>query len=257
MKIIIFGGTTEGRELAVILAKEGAEVTVSVASDYGAEELSRDRYFAMKDRMISVEEGRKNEEEICRMINGADLCIDATHPYAVTVTENIRKAAETEKVELIRLSREKSESEGVIMAQTMEEAAAIAASEGGRVLLTTGTKDVDTFAGLLDIDNLFPRVLPVSSSVEKCQKAGIPNRNIIAVQGPFSEAFNRAIIEEYRIDVLITKDSGRTGGFNEKIEACRNCGIPVIVVARPEEEGLPFDRVLEVCRAKMKDTGRR
>ena len=51
---------------------------------------------------------------------------------------------------------------------------------------------------------------------------------------------------------MITKDSGAAGGFPEKISAAAECGIPVIVIMRPEEEGLSFDEILAVCREKMK-----
>ena len=80
----------------------------------------------------------------------------------------------------------------------------------------------------------------------------IPHRNIIAVQGPFSEELNKAVIRDYGTDVMITKDSGAAGGFPEKIRAAAECRIPVIVIMRPEEEGLGFDEILAVCREKMK-----
>ena len=87
MKIVIFGGTSEGRELSCELAKAGAEVVVSVASDYGVEEQG-------SAEGVTVECGPKEEAEIRAMIADADAVIDATHPYAVIVTDNIRKAAE-------------------------------------------------------------------------------------------------------------------------------------------------------------------
>jgi len=247
MKIIIFGGTTEGRELSVQLASEGADVTVSVASEYGAEEQTA-------DYGIKIEEGPKDEDEMRLLIRGADLCVDATHPYAVLVTENIRKAAQAEGVELLRLTRdsESFNSTDILIAGSAEEAARIARAKGGNVLLTTGSKDLHVYAELLDPQLLYPRVLPLASSLEACENACIPHRNIIAAQGPFSEGFNCALISELGIDILITKESGKAGGFSEKIQACRKCGIPAIVIARPDDEGLSYDEVLELCRRKMK-----
>lgn len=256
MKIIIFGGTTEGRELSVQLASEGADVTVSVASEYGAEEQTA-------DYGIKIEEGPKDEEEMRLLIRGADLCVDATHPYAVLVTENIRKAAEAEDIELLRLTRDSDGFEGagspeasgsaeILIAGSAEEAARMARAKGGNVLLTTGSKELHVYAELLDPQLLFPRVLPLASSLEACESACIPHRNIIAAQGPFSEGFNCALISEFGIDILITKESGKAGGFSEKIQACRKCGIPAIVIARPADEGLSYDEVLELCRRKMK-----
>ncbi len=258
MKIVIFGGTSEGRELSCELAKAGAEVVVSVASDYGVEEQG-------SAEGVTVESGPKEEAEIRAMIADADTVIDATHPYAVIVTDNIRNAAEAEGVERLRLLRDESRisSEGngkdnlngasdIWFAEDAEDAARMAAQMRGRVLLTTGSKDLGIYGGLLDPELLFPRVLPLVSSIEACEAAGIPHRNIIAVQGPFSEELNKAVIREYEIDVMITKDSGAAGGFPEKISAAKDCQIPVIVIARPEEEGLSFEEILAVCRERMK-----
>ena len=262
MKIVIFGGTSEGRELSCELAKTGAEVVVSVASDYGVEEQG-------SAEGVTVECGPKEEAEIRAMIADADAVIDATHPYAVIVTDNIRKAAEAEGVERLRLLRDESrisidgsgkESDddslhgaaGICFAEDAEDAARIAAQMGGRVLLTTGSKDLGIYGELLNPEQLYPRVLPLISSIESCEAAGIPHRNIIAVQGPFSEELNKAVIREYEIDVMITKDSGAAGGFPEKISAAKDCQIPVIVITRPEEEGLSFEEILAVCRERMK-----
>ena len=103
MKTVIFAGTSEGRELSRALAEAGAKVVVSVASEVGAEEQG---VF----RGVQVEVGPKEADEIRAMIRDADLVIDATHPYAVIVTDNIRRAAEAEGVECLRLLRDESES---------------------------------------------------------------------------------------------------------------------------------------------------
>ena len=254
MRVIIFGGTTEGRELSQALAAAGAEVVVSVASKVGVEEQA-----AAEGITVSV--GRRDEEQMRQLIRGADVVVDATHPYAVLVTENIRQAAEKEGVRRLRLVRESdaltAEAPGaakgfsVLVAADAAEAARLAreiAGASGRVLLTTGSKDLQVYASVLPPEHLFARVLPLVASIEACETVQIPHKNIIAVQGPFSEELNRAVIRDYSIDVLITKESGRAGGFPEKIRACESCGIPAIVIARPAEDGLSFDEVLEACR---------
>ena len=258
MKIVLFGGTTEGRELSLELAGLGAEVTVSVASEYGAEEQGC-------SEGITVAEGVKDEDAIREMIRGADLVVDATHPYAVLVTENIRGAAEKEGIELIRLIREnvmtepegtgpgtESASFGIRIAEDPAEAARMAGENGGNVLLTTGSKDLKIYASHIPADKMFPRVLPLHDSITACEEAGIPHRNIIAVQGPFSEELNRAVIRDYRIGILVTKESGKAGGFEEKIRACEACGIPAVVIRRPEEKGVSYEEALRICREKMK-----
>ena len=269
MKIVIFGGTSEGRELSHALAKAGAEVIVSVVSEVGAEEQGA-------ADGVKIEVGPKEEDEIRAMIADADLVVDATHPYAVIVTDNIRRAAEAEGVERLRLLRDESndaaqdewdangqggasdtaangaqDNAQIYYVGDAREAAAFAEAAGGRVLLTTGSKELGVYAQVLDPELLYPRVLPVISSIQACEDVGIPHRNIIAVQGPFSEALNRAVLQDYRIDLMITKDSGKAGGFAEKIRAARSLGVPVCVIRRPEEEGMSFDQILAFCREKL------
>ena len=251
MKIVIFGGTTEGRRLSQLLAAEGAQVIVSVVSEYGAEEQG------VSDG-ISIEEGPKDIPAMKSLIRGTDLVVDATHPYAVLATSHILRAAEEERIPRIRLAREggglnelPSEGLQLRLADSVTEAANLAAG-AGRVLLTTGSKDLLTFAQILDPQKIFPRVLPLGSSILACEQAGIPHRNIIAIQGPFSEELNCAVIREFDIDIMISKESGRAGGFEEKMRACRSCGIGAIVIRRPEDDGLSFDEVLAICREKLK-----
>ena len=270
MKAVIFGGTTEGRELSLALAEAGADVVVSVASEYGSEEQGQ-------ADGVAVVEGLKDASQIRELIHGCDMVIDATHPYAVVVTENVRLAAAAEGLELLRLIRERSElpaengnvplsaegrkdavpaaeDEAVIhVAADAEAAAQLArsiAGADGRVLLTTGSKELAKYSAVFEPENLYPRVLPVVSSIEACETAGIPHRNIIAIQGPFSQALNEAVLRDYEINVMITKESGRAGGFLEKIRACETCGVPAVVIARPREDGMSFEEVLAVCREK-------
>mgnify|MGYP000749522291 CR=1 FL=1 len=87
MRVVVFSGTTEGRAFSKQLGALGADVLVSVATDLGAEEQG-------SAPGVTVRAGRLEAEEMTALLQGADLCIDATHPYAVEVTEHIRAAAE-------------------------------------------------------------------------------------------------------------------------------------------------------------------
>ena len=85
-------------------------------------------------------------------------------------------------------------------------------------------------------ERCYPRVLPSVSSLEACQAAGFPPKQIIAMQGPFSAELNRAVIRQLDISVLVTKESGAAGGFEEKCAAARDTGCRLIVVERPTRE---------------------
>lgn len=240
-RILIFGGTTEGRELAQRLVDLGYEVTVSVATDLGAEELEGVK--------AKVRVGRLDEEQMTCLIPDFDLVIDATHPYAVEVTRCVRAACRRCESPLRRLLRSPSESEGCVRVDSCAQACDYLRSRLGNVLLTTGAKELGAFRDL-EPERVFARVLPTHPSLEACEALKLPHRNILALQGPFSEQMNIAMLEQYHIRWMVTKDGGKAGGFQEKLRAARRVGADVILVGRPEEEGLTMEEILTELEAR-------
>ena len=237
MKVLVFGGTTEGRLLASELLKRGLEVTVSVATPLGAEELS-----GLSGLEIWV--GRKEVRELEQAVKSFDRCIDATHPYAVLASANIRTACQRAGVPCDRLSRAESLAEGVIEVNSCVQAAELLAGKEGNILLTTGSKELSAF-GNISRERLYVRVLPCHESLAACEALGIPHRNILALQGPFGQKLNEAMLEQYRIGWLVTKDGGTAGGFPEKLAAAQNLGVSVVLVKRPEDSGMTMEELLK------------
>ena len=249
MKIVIFGGTTEGRELSERLIDAGAEVTVCVATQYGEEEQGQ-----VPGVMTHV--GPLTAEAKQRLLRDAALCVDATHPYADRVTASVRAACTAAGVEYLRLLRKASEIPDAVTVESAAAAAAWLREREGRVLLTTGAKELAAYAGL-DPERLVPRVLPSHESLAACEALGIPHRNIIAMQGPFSEELNAAVIRQYRVRYVVTKDGGGPGGFPEKAAAAKETGAQLIVLRRPADSGFPFDEVLRLCITRLSDANKR
>ena len=92
------------------------------------------------------------------------------------------------------------------------------------------------------------------SSVELCRKAGLPESHVLAQRGPFSLEQNIQTLKEHDISHLVTKDGGAAGGFPEKLQAARECGVAVVVVERPcEEEGISAQEAFErICNVEEK-----
>lgn len=243
MSIMIFSGTTEGRALSCRLAERGADVTVCVATDYGAEEQGA-------HEGVTVLTGRKTAGEMTVLLRGFALCVDATHPYSVEASSNIRAACAAAGVPYRRLLRGESEAVGAVTVADATQAAAYLAKTEGNVLLAIGTKELSAFAALSP-GRLYPRVLPSREGIAACEAAGIPHRNIIAMQGPFSRELNAALIQQYRVAYVVTKDGGAAGGFPEKAEAARETGAELIVLRRPEESGAGFEEILKECEAYL------
>jgi cobalt-factor III methyltransferase len=118
----------------------------------------------------------------------------------------------------------------------MPAAARLAIETGQRIFLATGIKDVETFVRKPDAEQRewFLRVTPDTASLELALKAGIPRSRICAMQGPFSTDLNIALWSDWKVDCVVTKESGEAGGFTFKAEAAAKLGIPFIVVRRPQ-----------------------
>ena len=229
-RLLLFGGTTEGRELAAAAAAMGYDVTVSVATDYGA--------GCVPDAPgVTVHTGRLDAVEMAAWMAGFDVVADATHPYAVAVSANVRAAAAAAGRPYLRLVRPESDHPGCTYAESV--AGAVALVPPGNVLAATGSKEIAAYTAIPGYrQRVYARVLPVESSVAACRAAGLPENHILAARGPFSLADNLETMERYAIRSLVTKDGGAAGGFPEKLEAARRLGVQVLLIRRPAETGL-------------------
>lgn len=251
-EVCLFAGTSEGRILAGILQQSQIKVHVCVATEYGESLLP-------KEENLCVHTGRMGEEEMQELFarEKFSLVIDATHPFAVNVTENIRKAAAACQIECWRVLRKEDEKIScAVYVSNAEEAAEFLQTTKGNILLTTGSKVLTPYTQMKDYrERVYARVLPMQNSLQSCEMAGISPSHIIAMQGPFSYEMNRALLQMTKAKYLVTKDSGETGGFLEKIRAAQAEGvIPVILGRPPKEEGLEYAEVLRKLLERYKIT---
>jgi precorrin-6x reductase len=151
---------------------------------------------------------------------------------------------------LLRKCGDAVEADAVVV-NSASEAAEFLSKKPGNVLITTGAKELKDFSGL-EPSRLFPRVLPTYESLAACEAAGIPHHNILAMQGPFSQELNEALIRQFHIAALVTKDGGKAGGFTEKVLAAKQTGITLILIRRPEETGETFEEIVTSCEELMR-----
>lgn len=241
-KICIFGGTTEGRKLAEFLSGQPCDVTVCVATDYGQTLLPEAEHVSVSARRLPV-------GEIVSLLteHRFDLVIDATHPYAQSITKSIARACRETGTLRWRLLRGASGvSPELTYVETVSDAAAFLSETEGNILLTTGSKELAGFSQLPGFsERVWARVLPLQSSLDACAQAGLPASHIFAMQGPFSEAMNAAMLRTIGAQYLVTKDGGAPGGFEEKESAAKSAGARLVVIGRPpEEEGLSLSKTI-------------
>lgn len=232
-RVILYSGTTEGRVLATMLSNAGVDTLLCVATEYG-------RIVLDEMPHVEVRTGRQDEAQMYEEITDCDceLVVDATHPFAIEVTENIRRATHKAGKKYIRVLRDtKTEyvRDNVFCFSSVEECAKALENTNGNIMLTTGSKELGIFVDSgISADRLYVRVLPGMESLKICNDLGIEGRHVIAMQGPFSEELNIAIMQQYDIKHLVTKESGVNGGFPEKLSAADKLGVNSYVITNPE-----------------------
>lgn len=239
-RVLIFGGTTEGRLLYTYCMEQGISAAVYVATEYGERILDREKENCAVSGSVTIHEGRLSTEEMKEAIlrEGAGLVLDATHPYAVLATEHIRRAAQALGVPYQRIVRETDgETDGVLAFDTIDNAVAFLKTQDGNIFVTTGSKELRKYTELQEFrSRLYVRILPSPEAVSACIAMGIEGRHLAAMQGPFSEEMNYAFLKEFDIRWMVTKQSGSPGGFPEKWNAAKRAGVNLLVIRRSEKE---------------------
>ncbi|MDP4158865.1 MAG: precorrin-6A reductase [Bacillota bacterium] len=235
MRLLVLAGTEDGRELAEALKLRGHDVLVSTLTTYGAD-------LAL-EQGLQARSGAMNEETLANLLKDGSFAalVDATHPYALKVKEMAKKVCETLALPYLRWERSNLDLENhplLHWAKDIPEAAQIAARQGERILLTTGSNALPEWVSLPDLKNkeLYIRVLPTSQVLARCESLGFKPKQIIAAQGPFSQEWDEAMFKQLGIEVVIAKESGKVGGTLEKVHACLSLHIPLVLLRRPPTE---------------------
>ncbi|MDR2880015.1 MAG: precorrin-6A reductase [Fusobacteriales bacterium] len=229
--IWLVAGTKDARVIADNLLMKGIDrLLASTATKYGGRLFNDDRIEVI-DKKLEYEDMKKLTAE-----KNIDVIVDVSHPYAVNVSRNVMKAAEDTGIEYFRFERKKLDYKGAKRFSSLDEIVRYikTAYKNENILSTLGSNSLIDIKSVDEGNNLYIRILPTVSSVEKAENLGFFPGKIIAVQGPFSKNLNKVILEDYKIKALITKESGETGGEAEKIGACIETGTEILVLERPK-----------------------
>ena len=232
-KALVFAGTTEGGAITAFLCAGGVKVHTCVATEYGRTSVPADCGAEVSDRPLT-------SEEMAALMREYPMVIDATHPYATSITAHIRQVCQETGTEYLRIDRPATEVSGddVIVVKDIDAAVEFLKGTEGNILVTTGSKDVAKFAAIPGAkERVFVRVLSVTDSIEKCNAAGFSGKNLFAMQGPFCEDLDYGMLVQVGAKYMVTKDSGAPGGFSEKVRAAKRAKASIVVVGRPEDKG--------------------
>ena len=238
------------------LDKRQLRHTVCVATDYGEEVMEHTEY-------VQIRQGRLDVPEMEALMRSGDyaVVVDATHPYATAVSENVRMACKAVDMPYLRYLRDAGRVAGsktsdahqstsisgrdagtdssITWVNSAAEAATYLETQSGNIFLTTGSKELHVFTERIsDLGRLFIRVLPSASVITECRNLGMEGKQICAMQGPFSAEMNIAMLKQTDAAFLVTKDTGTTGGYPEKEQAAHQLGVRMVVIRRPEEVGI-------------------
>lgn len=244
--ILIFAGTTEGRRLVEELQGYAVMLHVCVATEYGAKVLPT-------GDNICKHVGRLDEADMQSLIDLlTPVClVDATHPYASIVTENLVRVCERTGCPYIRLARQKStvddenatrercfgsKEAGMYVFDSVAAAADFLSTTEGIIFATTGSKELCAYTVIPDYkERVVARVLPTLEVMEACKALGFEGNHLIGMQGPFSEELNYQMLCHTKAKWLVTKCTGTAGGYMEKCEAAVRAGVWLCLIGAPKE----------------------
>lgn len=290
-KLLIFGGTAEGRRLCEYLQGRKIWHTVCVATEYGEEVLGQSEYTQILCGRLDVQ-----EMEALIRDGGYGIVVDATHPYAAVVSGNVRAACRNAAVPYLRYLRPGSSADAPqqggkestnqggrnaaeqggmnaadqgsvdapqsgsvdaakqngdaatqrrVYVNSTAEAADYLEKRTGKIFLTTGSKELPLFVERIsDTNRLFARVLPSAEVIASCRALGLEGKQLCAMQGPFSEEINTAMLHQTGASFLVTKDTGAAGGFPEKERAAERAGVCMVIIRRPEDAGMDWEALI-------------
>ncbi|MEM9017933.1 MAG: precorrin-6A reductase, partial [Verrucomicrobiota bacterium] len=229
----VFSGTHDGNEIARALGEAGHTVIVSAATDYGVEVAKRSL-----GPSILVINGARGSAKRRDLMKEAAAIVDATHPFAQQISQDLIEASESIGIRRIRFERASevlplSDCDEVVV--SFEEAIERAIFLGRRIFLATGAKELDKLqeCGVLERAEWFVRLAPEASSFEKAIDCGIPRSHLCFMQGPFGADFNETQWRNWEIDCVVTRESGPGSGLKEKQEAAKRMKLPLVMIERP------------------------
>ncbi|RAP49620.1 MAG: precorrin-6A reductase [Methanosphaera sp. SHI613] len=237
MRYMVMSGTSDATKVIKFLHEdENNYIIATTVTDYGAE-------IAKSAGANEVISKALKEEDFVKVINEKNIetLIDATHPFASVATETAIASCQKAGIRYIRYERASTilpESDLIIKVATFEEGAKKAkellVNEEDKLMHLAGVMRLATTVNEIDANKVVARVLPNNFSITKTLETGVPAENIIAMQGTYSKELNMALMKEYNVSAIITKESGESGGAETKINAALELNIPVILVLRPE-----------------------
>lgn len=230
-------GTSEGKKILSLLNNFTEDIFVSTATEYGGELLKDYRYKVLNTTPLDLDGLKKVIKD-----NDIKIFVDGSHPYALIVTENLKKACEEIGIKYLRYERPSivdkyRGNENIIEVTDYEELLPYLNKFEGNILNTSGSRNIKRILDFNLSNRIIHRVLPTLKVMEELDQLKISPDDIVAIKGPISYDLNMSFIREHNAKAMIMKDSGVQGGTEEKLRACIDSNITAFVIGRKQING--------------------
>ena len=222
--------------MASAIASLGLPCTVTVTTK-AAEAL----YYQSPKLQLLV--GRLTANQLGQFLQQQQITaiLDASHPYAVEISQMAIQAAAKQQIPYLRFERLPVKAQAikdsqVICFDSFDTLLAGNYLHQQRVLLTIGCQALPLFRSWQDKSTLFARILPAIASIETALAAGFSSERIIALRPPVAADLEKVLWRHWDISLVVTKASGVVGGEEVKRKVAAELGIPLIVIERPRVE---------------------
>lgn len=227
-KVLIFGSTKEARDIAKTLRRRGRQVIFSVVSEYAKSLLPLGTICHV---------GRLDGEEMLAFIreNSPHRIIDATHPYAVLASQNIRQCCDALNIAYERVHFEDIDNawrDAVEWVDSHEKLIAAVLREKGNMLLGIGRDPIFPMPEANDLSRMYPRIAPLPASLQACLDIGFPPQNIIAMEAPFSKTLTMALFDDKKITSVVVRDATDKSYLHEMVVPALERGYHVIMYGK-------------------------
>jgi|ETNmetMinimDraft_23_1059889.scaffolds.fasta_scaffold06705_5 precorrin-6A/cobalt-precorrin-6A reductase len=234
--ILVLSGTRDGSEIIKLLRKKGHKVLVTTTTSYGSK-------LAREAGASETIEGKLDRDAMFTLLNERKInaVIDATHPFAQEASKNAIFASKKAGINYLRYERKNEklpESNFLHQFDSFEEGAVKSVALGEVIFSTIGSNQLKPFVEAVKKEKkrIIVKVLPTCEAIDKCSSLGLDPKDIVALQGAGDVELNKALLREYNADVMVTKESGATGGEDVKIKAALSLKIPTVIITRPKLE---------------------
>lgn len=254
-RLWLIGGTSESVALAGAIASLGLPCLISVTTKAA-------QSLYPKTPLLKVQVGRLQIEQLDDFLQQQQIAaiLDASHPYAVEISQMATRLAAQRKIPYLRFERPvvnpQNDHSRVIRLDSFEALLAGDYLLQQRVLLTVGYKALPLFQSWQDRSTLFARILPALTSLEAAIAAGFTSDRIIAIRPPVSAELEKSLWRHWEISLVVTKASGVAGGEEIKRTVAAELGIPLVVIARPvvdyPQQTSDFSVALEFCHTHLR-----